>query len=173
MRKRSTKRGLKPLTLGCSNEIFSIAMKCPKCSSQQLRVIETRSSSDSLTTRRRRECEKCEFRFSTQESVILTLPKVIKKSGKRETFSKSKILKGVQAACVKRPVSKEQLTEIVKRVIDWAEKSFADEISSRDIGLRVLTGLMEVDQVASVRFASVHQSFSDLNEFVSQLGNIE
>lgn len=148
-------------------------MKCPKCASQQLRVIETRSSNDNLTTRRRRECEKCDFRFSTQESVILTLPKVVKKNGRREIFSKTKILKGVQAACVKRPVAKDQLSEIVKRVVDWAEKSFADEVSSRDIGLRVLSGLMEVDQVASVRFASVHQSFNDLNDFVSQLGNIE
>lgn len=153
--------------------LLSAEMKCPKCASQQLRVIETRSSNDNLTTRRRRECEKCEFRFSTQESVILTLPKVVKKSGRREIFSKTKILKGVQAACVKRPVTKEQLSEIVKRVVEWAEKSFAEEVSSRDIGLRVLSGLMEVDQVASVRFASVHQSFSDLNEFVSQLGNIE
>lgn len=148
-------------------------MKCPKCSSQQLRVIETRNTRDGLATRRRRECESCFFRFSTQESLVLTLPKVIKKSGKRETFSKSKILRGVQAACVKRPVSKEQLTEIVKRVIDWAEYSFAEEISSREIGLKVLSGLMEVDQVASVRFASVHQSFNDLNDFISQLGNIE
>ncbi len=148
-------------------------MKCPKCSSQQLRVIETRSSNDNLTTRRRRECEKCEFRFSTQESLILTLPKVVKKNGRREVFSKTKILKGVQASCVKRPVTKEQLSEIVRSVVDWAEKSFADEVSSRDIGLRVLSGLMEVDQVASVRFASVHQSFNDLNDFVSQLGNIE
>lgn len=161
------------MTLGCSNEIFSTEMKCPKCASHQLRVIETRSSNDNLTTRRRRECEKCEFRFSTQESVILTLPKVVKKSGRREVFSKSKILKGVQAACVKRPVTKEQFSEIVKRVVEWAEKSFAEEVSSRDIGLRVLSGLMEVDQVASVRFASVHQSFNDLNDFVSQLGNIE
>jgi transcriptional repressor NrdR len=161
------------LTLGCTNETFSTEMKCPKCSSQQLRVIETRSSNDNLTTRRRRECEKCGFRFSTQESVILTLPKVIKKNGKKEVFSKTKILRGVQAACVKRPVSKEQLSEIVKKVVEWAEKSFADEVNSKEIGLRVLSGLMEVDQVASVRFASVHQSFNDLNEFVSQLGKIE
>lgn len=148
-------------------------MKCPKCSSTQLRVVETRSTKDGLVTRRRRECEVCDFRFSTQEAVILSLPKVVKKSGKKEVFSKSKILKGVQAACVKRPVSREQLSDIVRRVIDWAETSFAEEISSRDIGLKVLSGLMEVDQVASVRFASVHQSFNNLDDFISQLGNIE
>jgi transcriptional repressor NrdR len=148
-------------------------MKCPKCQSQQLRVIETRSSSDHLTTRRRRECEKCQFRFSTQESVILTMPKVLKKNGKKETFSKTKILRGLQAATIKRPVSRDQLGDIVAKVTEWAEKSFADEITSREIGLRVLSGLMDLDQVASVRFASVHQSFSDLDDFVSQLGNIE
>lgn len=148
-------------------------MKCPKCHSQNLRVIETRSSNDHLTTRRRRICENCQFRFSTQESVLLSLPKVRKKNGQKEVFSKSKILHGLQAACAKRPVNKEQLNQIVTRIVDWAEKSFSEEVSSCDIGLRVLSGLMEVDQVASVRFASVHQNFSNLDDFVSQLGNME
>lgn len=148
-------------------------MNCPKCNAQNIRVIETRSSADGLATRRRRECENCAYRFSTHESIIFSLPKVVKKSGKKEVFSKTKILRGVQAACVKRPVSKEQLSAVVKRVIDWAENSFADEVTSREIGLKVLSGLMDLDPVASVRFASVHQSFNDLNDFISQLGNIE
>lgn len=144
-------------------------MKCPSCNSSDTKVIETRASKDLLSTRRRRECEQCEFRFTTVETILINLPAVMKKNGQRETFSQAKILKGLKAACSKRPVTQEQLSQIVKGVVRWAEQLKADEISSSEIGIMVLQELKNIDKVASIRFASVHQTFNDIDEFLTHL----
>lgn len=144
-------------------------MKCPNCNSSDTKVIETRSTKDLSGTRRRRECEKCQWRFSTLESIIISLPFVIKKNGQRETFSQGKILKGLKAACLKRPITPEQLQEIAKKVVYWAEQLRTDEVTSKQIGIMVLQELKLLDKVASIRFASVHQTFNDVDEFLSHL----
>jgi transcriptional repressor NrdR len=132
-------------------------------------VIETRASKDNSSTRRRRECEECQFRFTTVESILIQLPAVVKKNGQKETFSQAKILKGLKAACSKRPVSQEQLQDIVKQIVRWAEQIKESEISSREIGIIALQELKNIDKVASIRFASVHQTFNDIDEFLSHL----
>ena len=144
-------------------------MKCPSCNSSNSKVIETRASKDNLSTRRRRECEECQFRFTTVESILIQLPAVIKKNGHKETFSQAKILKGLKAACAKRPVTAEQLLDIVKQIVRWAEQIKESEISSRDIGVIALQELKNIDKVASIRFASVHQTFNDIDEFLTNL----
>lgn len=144
-------------------------MKCPSCNSSNSKVIETRTTKDQGGTRRRRECEVCAYRFSTIETLILKLPDVIKKNGHSEAFSQTKILKGLKASCQKRPVTTEQLHEIVDRTIQWLFSRKIDKVSSEEIGIFVLNELKSIDKVASIRFASVHQSFNDVNEFVSHL----
>lgn len=144
-------------------------MKCPSCNSSNTKVIETRATKDDTSTRRRRECEDCQYRFSTMETIIVTLPAVLKKNGQKEAFSQAKILKGLKAACQKRPVSTEQLHGIVKRVVHWAEQLKSEDISSREIGILVLQELKNLDKVASIRFASVHQTFNDIDEFLTHL----
>ena len=144
-------------------------MKCPSCNSSNSKVIETRASKDNSSTRRRRECEECQFRFTTVETILLQLPSVIKKNGEKEAFSQAKILKGLKAACSKRPVTPEQLAGIVKQIVHWAEQLKESEISSREIGIIALQELKNIDKVASIRFASVHQTFNDIDEFLSHL----
>lgn len=144
-------------------------MKCPSCNSSNSKVIETRTTKDQAGTRRRRECEMCQYRFSTLETLILKLPDVIKKNGHLEAFSQSKILKGLKASCLKRPVTVEQLHDIVDKTIQWLFSRKVNQVASAEIGLFVLNELKNIDKVASIRFASVHQTFNDVNEFVSHL----
>jgi len=144
-------------------------MKCPSCNSSNSKVIETRTTKDQAGTRRRRECNVCQYRFSTIETLILKLPEVIKKNGQMEAFSQNKILKGLKASCIKRPVTTEQLHDIVDRTIQWLFSRKVGQVASGDIGIFVMNELKNIDKVASIRFASVHQTFSDVNEFVSHL----
>lgn len=145
-------------------------MKCPGCNSLNTKVIETRSSKDHTSIKRRRECEACGFRFSTMENLVLSMPMVIKKNKSKEIFNSAKILNGIRAASFKRPVTAAQLQQVVDRTIKWISKQQLGEIRSEDIGIFVMNALKELDPVASVRFASVHQSFNDIEEFVSNLG---
>ncbi|MBY0313928.1 MAG: transcriptional regulator NrdR [Bdellovibrionales bacterium] len=144
-------------------------MKCPSCNSLNTKVIETRATKDNTSIKRRRECEACSFRFSTAENLILSLPMVIKKSGSREVFNASKITNGLRAACFKRPVTAPQIQQIVDKTVRWVSKRQVDDLSSREIGIYVMNELKAIDKVASIRFASVHQSFNDIEEFVSNL----
>lgn len=144
-------------------------MRCPRCSSSDLRVIDSREGADGTSVRRRRECAKCEFRFTTFERIVESLPLVVKKGGQRETFDREKIFSGLTRACEKRPVSMEDMEGVVRSVeavlLDQAER----EISSQVIGEMVIERLRELDQVAYVRFASVYRNFSDINEFTETL----
>ena len=147
-------------------------MKCPFCSHQESKVIDSRVGAGGDVTRRRRECERCERRFTTYERVEEVLPLVVKKDGRREAFDRQKILAGLRRACDKRAVSLDQLDAILdaveRELIDTGDK----EVSAQRVGERVMQELRKVDEVAYVRFASVYRSFRDLDEFMAELESI-
>jgi transcriptional repressor NrdR len=147
-------------------------MKCPFCGYMDDKVIDSRLGKDGDIIRRRRECLKCERRFTTYERVEDVLPMVVKKDGRREPFDRNKILLGIKKACEKRPIS----VQAVENVVTAIEASFSEtsdrEIKSTEIGEKVMTRLRDLDDVAYVRFASVYRSFKDINEFMSELKDI-
>lgn len=147
-------------------------MKCPYCSHSEDRVLDTRVQKDG-SIRRRRECLECKARFSTMETLMLSFPFVIKKDGRREPFSKEKILKGLQAACQKRPVSLAQIENVVERISSWIISRGDNEVPARLLGLRVMAELKQLDDVAYIRFASVYRTFKDVQEFVETLEDLE
>lgn len=143
-------------------------MKCPYCGHDDDRVLDTRVQKDG-SIRRRRECLECKSRFTTMETLMLNFPFVIKKDGRREPFNKDKILKGLQAACQKRPVSQLQLESIVEKISSWIIQKGEGELSSQVIGKKVMAELKQLDDVAYIRFASVYRTFKDVQEFVGAL----
>ncbi len=147
-------------------------MKCPFCGTLDNKVIDSRLSQGGEVTRRRRECEGCQRRYTTYERVEQVLPLVVKKDGRREPFDRMKILGGLHRACVKRPVSAEAL----ERLVDQLERELVEtgekEVSSTMVGERVMDALRDLDHVAYVRFASVYRQFKDTNEFLSELSQL-
>ena len=143
-------------------------MKCPYCGHNDDRVLDTRVQKDG-SIRRRRECLECKARFTTVETLLLNFPMIVKKDGRREAFSKEKILRGLQAACQKRPVSLTQLESVVERISAWVINRGENEISSQIIGKKVMAELKQLDDVAYIRFASVYRTFKDVQEFVETL----
>ena len=147
-------------------------MRCPYCSSIDNKVVDSRMGKEGDAIRRRRECLKCEGRFTTYERVEEILPSVIKKDGRREPYDRVKILNGLKKACEKRPIS----MDILEKAVDEIEKSLQEkglkEIPSTVIGEEVMERLHELDEVAYVRFASVYRSFKDINEFMHELKDI-
>ncbi|MCC6219931.1 MAG: transcriptional repressor NrdR [Deltaproteobacteria bacterium] len=148
-------------------------MICPLCSSVKTKVIDSREGGDGRSVRRRRECESCEFRFTTFERIEESMPMVIKKGGQRESFDRYKILSGLRRACEKRPVSADMMEEIVRGIEAKLFELGEREISSQDIGELVIQKLRDIDQVAYVRFASVYREFSDLSEFMDTLRSLD
>lgn len=144
-------------------------MKCPYCGHSEDRVLDTRAQPAGDAIRRRRECLSCHGRYATLETLALAYPLVVKKDGRREPFSREKVLKGIQAAFQKRPVSLSQMEQIVDRVAKWVLSRSEKELPSRWIGQKLIMELRLVDNVAYVRFASVYQTFRDVGEFVSTL----
>lgn len=131
--------------------------------------MDSRTASDGRAVRRRRECLACDRRYTTYE-VVEELPLlVVKKDGRRETFDRRKILSGAQKACEKRPVSLDQMEELVAGVEREITRRFDREVASRDIGELVMERLIALDEVAYVRFASVYRQFKDVNHFMSEL----
>lgn len=148
-------------------------MRCPKCTSTEDRVIDSRISKDGTATRRRRECVECGHRFSTAETILREGLVVIKRDGRREGFDHAKILGGLRRACEKRPIDVEQLNMLVEDVIDALEGQFDDEIPSRAIGEQVMQNLRRIDAIAYIRFASVYKDFHDLAQIVEEISQIE
>lgn len=147
-------------------------MKCPFCGHDEDRVIDSRPAEDGAAIRRRRECIGCGARFTTYEK-IETLPLlVVKKDGTREPFNRDKLLNGLLKACEKRPVSNEQLMQLLTFVEGHVQNAFNREISSQDIGELVMKKLKEIDEVAYVRFASVYRQFKDVNSFLEELNEM-
>ena len=147
-------------------------MKCPSCGHLEDKVIDSRSAKEGQAIRRRRECLQCHKRFTTYEKVETTPLLVIKKDGRREPFSREKILNGLLRACEKRPIPAEKIHAIV----DGLEADFlrqgVDEVRSSEIGERVMEALHQLDEVAYVRFASVYRHFKDLNQFLEELRSL-
>ena len=144
-------------------------MRCPRCDSLKTRVVDSREGADGRSVRRRRECETCDFRYTTFERIEDSLPMVIKKGGQRESFDRYKILSGLKKACEKRPVSVIDMEDLVKVIEAKLLESGEKEVSSQVIGEMVIEKLHQLDQVAYVRFASVYREFSDISEFMETL----
>ena len=144
-------------------------MKCPFCSHQDNRVIDSRLSRDGDVIRRRRECDECERRFTTYERVEEILPLVVKKDGRREAYSRQKVVAGLTKACEKRPISIETIEDIADRIERSLQGSGEKELRSARIGEEVMRQLYDLDKVAYVRFASVYRSFQDLDAFMNEL----
>ncbi len=147
-------------------------MRCPKCTSIEDKVIDSRISKEGSTIRRRRECLECGHRYSTTEMVLREGMVVVKRDGRREEFDREKLVRAVRAACHKRPVDIEQITMLVEDVVDALEAQFESEIPSSAIGEGVMQRLRRVDQVAYVRFASIYKQFRDVAEFVDEVSSL-
>jgi transcriptional repressor NrdR len=143
-------------------------MMCPFCKHDETKVIDSRGSQE-FVIRRRRECLKCERRFTTYEKIEDSPIKVVKKDGSRVPFDRRKIREGIEKACWKRPVSEETIERIVSDIEIDLYENFEREVPSRYIGEKVMDALRQVDQVAFVRFASVYREFKDVNDFVEEL----
>jgi transcriptional repressor NrdR len=139
---------------------------CPYCRHPDSRVIDSRTAEDGVAIRRRRSCPACGRRFTTQESVILT---VVKRSGATEPFTRDKIVRGVRRACQGRPVTEDQLAILAQQVEDTIRSRGSGEIPSHEVGLAILGPLRELDEVAYLRFASVYRSFQSLRDFEDEI----
>ena len=147
-------------------------MKCPFCGYTEDKVIDSRSSNEDRSVRRRRECIKCKRRFTTYEYIEEVPLMVIKKDGRREAFDRNKIISGILKACEKRPVSMEKVEAVVEKVEKELQKSFDKEVKAGEIGEIVMEHLHKLDEVAYVRFASVYRQFKDINHFMKELKDL-
>ena len=143
-------------------------MLCPYCNYKESKVIDSRHT-DSQSIRRRRECESCKKRFTTYEKIELTPIMVIKKDNSREYFDRNKIKNGILKSSEKRPISIEQIEDIIQYIENDINKCYISEVESKKIGEMVMDKLKDVDEVAYVRFASVYRQFKDVNSFMDEL----
>ena len=147
-------------------------MRCPKCGGNKSSVVDSRQAEDGNTIRRRRECEECQHRFTTYERVEERTLVVVKKDGTREQFSRDKIFNGIIRSAQKRPVSSDEIEEIVHRIEQKVRSQSDNEINSEYIGSLVMDEPAELDEITYVRFASVYRSFKDVGELESLLKQI-
>jgi transcriptional repressor NrdR len=144
-------------------------MKCPSCGCQEDKVIDSRTSKEGASVRRRRECIECHYRFTTLEEVVPTEMSVIKRDGNREEFDAQKVREGIYKACWKRPVREKQIDKMTDEILKQIEQSGEREIESVDIGEIVMVKLQTIDEVAYVRFASVYRKFQDIDQFIDEI----
>lgn len=144
-------------------------MKCPYCGSKKDKVIDSRSSNAGQSIRRRRECLKCERRFTTYEYIEEMPFMVIKKDARREAFDRKKLLAGIIKACEKRPIPIEKQEYIVDKIEKQIQRKFEREVDSKEVGELVMKHLYEMDEIAYVRFASVYRQFRDVSQFMKEL----
>ena len=145
-------------------------MKCPKCGSVRSSVVDSRGDPNAI--RRRRECQECEFRFTTYERIEYALPLVIKKDGRREPFDIQKLRAGLLRACEKRPISVEEIDSVAGRIERRVNEMCVKELDSISVGDLVMEELKDLDHIAYIRFASVYQEFSDIEQFVDTLHSL-
>lgn len=148
-------------------------MKCPRCSKQEIRVLESRSAEAGQSVRRRRECMACGYRFTTYERIEFVPIMVIKRDGSRESFNRNKILQGVMRACQKTQVSVKQMEELVNEIEEKLQLEDVQEVTTLRIGEMVLDRLQNLSEVAYVRFASVYRQFQGVRDFVNELEQLE
>jgi transcriptional repressor NrdR len=144
-------------------------MKCPSCNYEETKVIDSRLNTNGTSIRRRRECLKCEKRFTTYEYVEYVSFMVVKRDGSRQTFDRKKIMAGFLKACEKRPISIDKIEDMTSEIERSIQKKYDQEVSSKDIGELIMETLASVDEVAYVRFASVYRQFKDMNQFMREL----
>ncbi|HIE10985.1 MAG TPA: transcriptional repressor NrdR [Kiritimatiellae bacterium] len=144
-------------------------MRCPKCAESRDRVVDSRSVREGTAIRRRRICLSCGHRFTTYEEVVRASLRVIKRDGRHEELSREKLVRGIQRACEKRPVSMEDIERLVDAVISELESEYEREVPSTVIGKKVMERLEDLDEVAYVRFASVYRRFRDVSQFLSEV----
>ncbi len=144
-------------------------MKCPACGNIEDKVIDSRPSADGSSIRRRRECLKCQKRFTTYENIEMLPLIVIKKDHSRETFDRNKILNSIIRACDKRQVTLQQMDNAVTEIENTLQNTLQNEITSDRIGQMVMEKLKELDEVAYIRFASVYRQFKDIGAFMDEL----
>lgn len=147
-------------------------MKCPYCSYEESKVIDSRSTDEGERIRRRRECLNCSRRFTTYEIIENVPLVVVKKDGSREAFDREKLMRGLMRACEKRPVSLHQLDQIVDDIETKLKNSLDREVPSTLIGEYVMERLRAVDEISYVRFASVYRQFKDVDSFLNELSDI-
>lgn len=148
-------------------------MKCPYCNHGETKVIDTRETEDSDVTRRRRECLKCEKRFTTYERMEMLDLRVIKKNGTIVGFDRNKVLRGILKACEKRPIKIEKIERLVDEIETDLRKEETTEIPSKVIGEKVMDKLRELDKIAYIRFASVYRDFTDIKSFEKELQSLK
>lgn len=148
-------------------------MRCPFCSYHDTKVIDSRTRDEGRSIRRRRECIKCQRRFTTRETVDEIPLWIIKQDGTREEFDRNKLIRGIQFACTKRPVSAAAIEQMASKIEYNLRDRSAEEIPSQDIGELVMLMLRELDEVAYVRFASVYRNFQAKEEFLSELKQLQ
>lgn len=148
-------------------------MRCPFCSADDTKVIDSRLANEGDQVRRRRECLSCAERFTTYETAELVMPRIIKSTGQREEFSEEKLRSGVLRALEKRPVNIEAIENSISRLMHQIRTQGEREVESRDIGEWVMNELRDLDQVAFVRFASVYRDFADVNAFREEIERLE
>lgn len=148
-------------------------MRCSKCDCQEDKVIDSRTSREGATIRRRRECLGCGHRYTTYEEVEHEGILVVKRDDRREPFSREKLVHSLRVASLKRPVSPKAIQDLVDKIIDAIEGKYDREVPSMAIGERVMEGLRDLDKVAYVRFASVYRRFEEPTEFVQEIRKME
>ena len=148
-------------------------MRCPKCGCQDDKVIDSRASREGATIRRRRECIGCGYRFTTYEEIERAGLLVLKRDGRREEFSKEKLLSGLKKACQKRPISPRVIEDLVDKIVNAITDKYEREVPAEVIGKMVMDELRATDDVAYVRFASVYRRFKEATDFVQEVKNLE
>ena len=148
-------------------------MQCPSCQNTDSRVLESRSADSGRSVRRRRECLNCDFRFTTYESVETTPITVLKRSGAKELFNRSKIINGLNRACEKTLINESKIEFIVDEIELELHQRICKELKSIEIGEMVLTHLKDINEVAYIRFASVYRQFNGINDFMKTLESLK
>ncbi|MBU1684366.1 transcriptional regulator NrdR [Patescibacteria group bacterium] len=147
-------------------------MKCPVCHHQDTKVIDSRAATDGLSIRRRRECLKCAFRFSTYEEIEILNLTVVKRNGQRESYNREKLIKGLRRAFEKRSITEDRFKKLIHSIERDLQALRKSEITSSKIGQISMKHLKKVDKVAYIRFASVYESFKDAHEFRRELNKL-
>ncbi len=147
-------------------------MKCPICYFEDTKVIDSRVASDGLCIRRRRECLKCAFRFSTYEEVEILDLVIVKRDGRRESYGREKINRGLKKALEKRPITADKFKKLVHGIERDIQKMRKGELTSQEVGQVVMKNLKKVDQVAYIRYASVYEDFKDAQQFRAELNKL-
>jgi transcriptional repressor NrdR len=147
-------------------------MKCPVCYYHDTKVVDSRVASDGLSIRRRRQCLKCGFRFSTYEEIEILDLTIVKRDGRKENYNREKLVKGLRRSLEKRPITEEKFKKLINSIERDLQILRKNEITSNQIGQIVMKNLKRVDEVAYIRFASVYESFKDVHTFQRELNKL-